>query len=89
MSDELSWTTHVDGEPVDLPVTIDAIRAALPEEQRPVFDAEIGRTPVESLLRTLAVWALPAEAWEQIDADVARLRAGDHSGFHPHAGDAA
>ncbi|MCS0638934.1 hypothetical protein NX801_25455 [Streptomyces sp. LP05-1] len=89
MDDKMSWKTHVDGQPVRLPSTIDEIRAALPEDQRPVFDEEIGRTPVDQLPQVLAVWALPPAAREQIDADIARLKAGDHSGFHPHSGDAA
>ncbi|GAA2265947.1 hypothetical protein GCM10010232_67770 [Streptomyces amakusaensis] len=78
-----AWTTRIGGEPVGLPMTIESVRAALPEEERAEFTAQIESTPGPQLAQVLATWALPAPAWEQIEADIARLKAGDHSGFHP------
>ncbi|MEV7416509.1 hypothetical protein [Streptomyces sp. NPDC089919] len=45
-----TWTTHVHGERTELPTTIDGIRATLPENQRPAFNAEIGATPADELM---------------------------------------
>ncbi|MFF8955482.1 hypothetical protein [Streptomyces sp. NPDC014894] len=77
-----TWTTCIDGEQVELPTTIESVRAALPEAERAEFTARIEGAPGPQLAQVLATWALPAAVWEQIDADVARLETGDHSGFH-------
>lgn len=75
-----TWTTYIDGEPVQVPATIEGIRATLDEADRTVFDAQIGRTPAQDLHQVLARWALPAEAENEDDAAVARLKAGDFTG---------
>ncbi|MFI5945582.1 hypothetical protein ACIBCB_35795 [Streptomyces uncialis] len=77
------WTSYVDGEPVEVPATIAGVRAALEPGQHAQFDDEIGRTPAPQLAQVLAMWALPDGAWKQIEADFAKLEAGDHEGFHP------
>ncbi|MFG2174757.1 hypothetical protein ACGFMO_25930 [Streptomyces niveus] len=75
-----AWTTYIDGELVQIPATIEGIRATLDESDRAVFDTEIGRTPAQDLHQALARWALPAEAEAEDDAAVARLKAGDFTG---------
>jgi hypothetical protein len=78
-----TWTTHIRGERVEVPATIEGIRATLAPADTAAFDAEITRTPAQDLHRVLARWALPAEA-EAEDLDVvARLKAGDFSGCTP------
>ncbi|MGW6744867.1 hypothetical protein ACWGDX_29720 [Streptomyces sp. NPDC055025] len=80
-----TWTTLIGGESVEIPATIDGVRAALADEPERLagFEAEIGRTPASELPRTLAAWALPPEAWAEIDAQFDRLAAGDFSGCTP------
>jgi hypothetical protein len=84
MSDitEATWTAYVHGKPVQLPATIDGIRAKLPSDRREAFEAEIGKTPGAELEQKLGLWALKTcpGAVEEMDDTVARLRAGDFSG---------
>lgn len=75
-----TWTTYIDGEPVQVPATIEGIHSTLGEVDRTVFDAQIGRTPAQDLHQVLARWALPAGAEAEDDATVARLKAGDFTG---------
>ncbi|KUL46025.1 hypothetical protein ADL22_10930 [Streptomyces sp. NRRL F-4489] len=82
------WKTVIDGELVEVPATMDGIRAALPEKDRAAFDAEVRRTPAQDLHRVLARWALPAAAENEDEAIVARLRDGDFTGCVPQDGDA-
>ncbi|MEW1654258.1 MULTISPECIES: hypothetical protein [unclassified Streptomyces] len=82
-----TWNTVIDGVLVEVPATIDGIRATLPEADRAAFEAEVRRTPAQELHRVLARWALPAAAEEEDDAIVARLRAGDFTGCVPQDGD--
>ncbi|MFD5321423.1 hypothetical protein [Streptomyces sp. NPDC127098] len=79
---EATWATYVDGERVELPATIDGIRAALPAQQRGEFDTEVGSTPANELPRVLGHWALRThpQAWDEVEAEFARLEAGDYSG---------
>lgn len=81
-----TWTTTIDGQPVEIPATIDGIRAVLPEKDLEAYDAEIRQTPAQDLHRVLARWALPPEAEAEDDDLVARLKAGDFTGCVP-AGD--
>ncbi|MCX4660166.1 hypothetical protein ACIBCB_31720 [Streptomyces uncialis] len=76
------WTTTVHGREVELPSTIADVRAALAEELRAAFDAEIGSTPGPDLPLRLAMWALRTVpgAVEEMDDQVDRLRSGDYSG---------
>ncbi|OKH96443.1 hypothetical protein [Streptomyces uncialis] len=76
------WTTTVHGREVELPSTITDVRAALAEELRAAFDAEIGSTPGPDLPLRLAMWALRTVpgAVEEMDDQVDRLRSGDYSG---------
>ncbi|WP_372412067.1 hypothetical protein [Streptomyces luteireticuli] len=70
-----TWTTHIDGELVEIPATIDTVRTALLKEQRVVFDAEVGSAPADQLPLVLASWALSlTSAGEEDDAVIARLR---------------
>ncbi|MCM2424289.1 hypothetical protein [Streptomyces sp. RKAG293] len=77
---EATWTTHIRGERVEIPATIEGIRATLPAADVDAFDAEIAHTPAQDLHRVLARWALPAAAIAEDDDALARLRAGDFSG---------
>ncbi|MFI5617616.1 hypothetical protein [Streptomyces sp. NPDC051567] len=77
------WTTSVGGEPVQVPATIEGVRATLTEERAAAFEAEIRRTPAFRLARTPTAWALPPQAWAEIDADTERVAAGDLSGCTP------
>jgi hypothetical protein len=43
--------------------TIRSVRASLPEEQRPLFQAEIERTPLDQIPEVVAVWELRARAF--------------------------
>ncbi|MGW6457206.1 hypothetical protein ACWF94_15020 [Streptomyces sp. NPDC055078] len=79
-----TWTTRIGGEFVEIPATINGVRAALPESERAAFDAEVGSTPAGQLQLVLANWSLsttPAE--DEDEAVVARLRIGDFSGCVP------
>ncbi|MCM2388940.1 hypothetical protein [Streptomyces albipurpureus] len=82
MAEKTTWTTLVDGREVQIPATIDGVRATLAGEPERLaeFEAEIGRTPAFQLAQTLATWALPAEAWSEINAEMDRLAAGDFAG---------
>jgi hypothetical protein len=78
-----TWTTYIGDEKVQLPATIDGIRAALPgDADRVAFDAEVSRTPGQELHQVLARWALATrpDAQQADDELVERLRAGDFSG---------
>ncbi|MGW1980718.1 hypothetical protein [Streptomyces sp. NPDC001889] len=82
MSETPAWTTYVDGELVELPMTIESVRAQLTDdEERTEFDAQIAQTPAPQLPQVLAAWALPATAWERIDENIGRIKAGER--FHP------
>ncbi|MFE2044715.1 hypothetical protein ACFXAZ_28110 [Streptomyces sp. NPDC059477] len=85
MDEKTTWTTRVDGREVQIPATIDGVRRALAADPARLaeFETEIGRTPAAQLARTLAMWALPAEAWAEIDAAMDRLADGDFSGCTP------
>ncbi|MFI7278610.1 hypothetical protein [Streptomyces sp. NPDC049879] len=77
------WTTTgPDGREIELPSTIAAVRAALPEEQRAAYDAELETVPGPRLTRWLVMRALETVPGltEADEAVVARLRAGDYSG---------
>ncbi|MGW1994719.1 hypothetical protein [Embleya sp. NPDC001921] len=75
--------THVRGQAVVLPDTLDGIRAALPEERRAEFDKVIGATPLRQIAQVALIdFALPDEAHEEDEGQIARLRAGDFSGLH-------
>lgn len=77
-----TWTTFVRGHRVELPATIDGIRAALPEAERSDFDTEVGATRGEDLHRVLGHWALRThpEAVAEMEEEFARLEAGDYTG---------
>ncbi|MFJ4769941.1 hypothetical protein ACIP88_12585 [Streptomyces uncialis] len=85
MDEKATWTTLIDGQEVRIPATIDGVRQALADDPARLaeFEAEIGRTPAARLAQTLAMWALPAGAWAEIDATMERLAAGDFSGCTP------
>ncbi|MGW1993377.1 hypothetical protein [Embleya sp. NPDC001921] len=75
--------THVRGKTIVLPDTLDEIRANLPEERREEFDRVIGSTPLRQIAQVaLFDFALPDEAHEEDEEQIARLRAGDFSGLH-------
>lgn len=78
-----TWRTHIDGREVEIPATIEGIRAIVPEGDVEKYDAQVRHTPAQDLHKVLARWALPQEAADEDDAVVARLRSGDFSGCVP------
>ncbi|MFF2375016.1 hypothetical protein ACFVUW_11600 [Streptomyces xiamenensis] len=78
-----TWGTYVDGERVELPATIDDIRAALPAERRPDFDRAVGAAAPADLHLLLGHWALETrpDIRARDEATYARLEAGDFTGF--------
>ncbi|MER7047033.1 MULTISPECIES: hypothetical protein [Streptomyces] len=73
--------TTIGGEIVDLPGTLEGIRASLPEEQRNEFEREIWSAPLTEVPLIAARWGRPQEAHDEDEALVQQLRAGDFSGF--------
>ncbi|GLF99861.1 hypothetical protein [Streptomyces yaizuensis] len=74
-----TWTTVIGGELLEIPATIEGIRATLSPERAAEFDRVVARTHASKLPQVLADWALPAEALAEEDEVIARLKAGDHS----------
>ncbi|MDT0270543.1 hypothetical protein RM844_30150 [Streptomyces sp. DSM 44915] len=82
--------THVNGELVELPGTIAAVRETLPAEERDEFTREAETTPAPELVGVLARWALRGTAADAEDEDVfRRLERGDHGGCVPADDEAA
>lgn len=73
--------THVRGQAVVLPDTLDGIRAALPEERRAEFDKIIGATPLHQIAQVAIFdFAMPEDAHRESDEQMARIHAGDYTG---------
>ncbi|GLF96892.1 hypothetical protein [Streptomyces yaizuensis] len=81
MDDEPVLRTRIGGRTVDLPGTLDGIRAALPEGQREAFDRAVGSAPLLDVPLIAARWGLPQEARDEDDALADQLRTGDFTGF--------
>ncbi|MFD7547404.1 hypothetical protein ACFV0R_25900 [Streptomyces sp. NPDC059578] len=81
MSDAPVLRTNIGGRMVDLPASLDGIRAALPADQRDTFDREIGSAPIIDVPLIAARWSLPQEAQDEEEAMLQRLRNGDFGGF--------
>ncbi|MEU0955855.1 hypothetical protein ABZ353_26500 [Streptomyces niveus] len=47
------------------------------------FETQLGGVPAMELPAFVAAYALPRQAWEEIDDRIERLRAGDFSGCTP------
>ncbi|MGW1974253.1 hypothetical protein [Streptomyces sp. NPDC001889] len=78
-----TWTTLIGGKLVEVPATIEGIRATLSPERAAEFDQVVARTHASKLPQVLADWALPEEALAEEDEVIARLKAGDHSDSIP------
>jgi hypothetical protein len=80
-----TWKTVHDGEPVELPATIDGIRAALPEDRREEFLDEVYAAPASELHLLLGHWALETrpDIRSSDEAFMDRLAAGDFTGCVP------
>ncbi|QDY80654.1 hypothetical protein [Streptomyces qinzhouensis] len=85
MDEKRSWSTLIEGREVRIPATIDGVRQALAYDPELLteFERELGGTPALELPAFLAAYALPRKAWDEIDATIERLRAGDFSGCTP------
>ncbi|ANW21641.1 hypothetical protein [Streptomyces clavuligerus] len=81
MGEEPVLRTRIGGRTVDLPGTLDGIRASLPREQRAAFDREVGSAPLLDVPLIAARWGLPQEARDEDDALADQLRTGDFTGF--------
>ncbi|MFC9067940.1 MULTISPECIES: hypothetical protein [Streptomyces] len=77
------WNTYVDGECVELPATIDDIRAALPAERHSEFERAVGAAAPADLHLLLGHWALETrpDIRARDAATFARVEAGDFTGF--------
>ncbi|MFI1827023.1 hypothetical protein ACH41E_11345 [Streptomyces sp. NPDC020412] len=73
--------TNIGDRAVDLPASLDGIRASLPEDQREEFDREIGSALITDIPLIAARWSLPQEARDEDEAMLQQLRNGDFSGF--------
>jgi hypothetical protein len=72
------------GQPARPEPTIRMVRAALPEAHRDAFQAEIERTPLHLIGRTLAAWDLRARALANPTMIAMARRIGDeHAGRAP------
>jgi hypothetical protein len=76
------WRTWHDGEEIELPASIDGIRAALPAERRAEFDREVGGAAPAELELLLGHWALETrpDLRAADEETFRRLEAGDFSG---------
>ncbi|MFI5621796.1 hypothetical protein [Streptomyces sp. NPDC051567] len=79
---EPAWRAHVGGQLVEIPATIDAVCEVLASdpERLAEFEEQLGSVPALELPAFVAAYALPRQAWDEIDASIERLRAGDFSG---------
>ncbi|MFD4833779.1 hypothetical protein ACFWPV_28625 [Streptomyces uncialis] len=73
--------TNIGDRAVDLPASLDGIRASLSEELREEFDREIGSALITDVPLIAARWSLPHEARDEDEAMLQQLRNGDFSGF--------
>ncbi|MFI8437886.1 hypothetical protein ACIGJO_29915 [Streptomyces sp. NPDC079020] len=78
---DASFRTVIDGELVELPCTIAAIRAGMTPDQAAAFDREIDHVPAPELPVTLVHWALAGTAADDEDeALFDRLACGEDIG---------
>ncbi|MFD3485000.1 hypothetical protein [Streptomyces sp. NPDC058665] len=70
---DVRWTMH-DGERVEVPATIGGIRAALPEERRAQFDAEIDAANIEELYNVVRRWIVELASFPEDEDIFAQLR---------------
>lgn len=74
------WSIPLAGGRVEIPSSIDSIRAHLTGKRLAAFDAAVADTPAKHLLYVLLDHSLPADAEDLDPATVARLRSGDFTG---------
>ncbi|MEU0685979.1 hypothetical protein [Streptomyces uncialis] len=74
------WSVPLDGGRIEIPSSIEGVRAALEARELAEFDAEIARTPAKHLVYVILGWALPSEAEERNPEAVGRLKSGDFTG---------
>ncbi|MFJ4774003.1 hypothetical protein ACIP88_33665 [Streptomyces uncialis] len=82
------WSVLLAGERVEIPASIDGVRARLDGQRLAAFDAAVDRTPAKHLVYVLLEHALAAGAESTDPAAVARLRSGDFSGVLDQDNDA-
>jgi len=80
-----TWRTWHDGQEVELPASIDGIRAALPEDRREEFLDEVYAAPADQLHLLLGHWALETrpDLRAADEAVMDRLAAGDFADCAP------
>ncbi|WP_187337563.1 MULTISPECIES: hypothetical protein [unclassified Streptomyces] len=82
------WSVPLDGGRIEIPSSIEGVRAALDARELAEFEAEIARTPAKHLVYVILGWALPPDA-EKVNPDaVGRLQSGDFSGVLDENGEA-
>ncbi|MFJ2819463.1 hypothetical protein [Streptomyces sp. NPDC087294] len=78
--------TVINGELVELPGTIAAVRAAMDTDQAAEFDREIEHVPAAELPAALVRWALAGTGADDEDEEIfERLAAGEDIGAAPAA----
>ncbi|WP_405645350.1 hypothetical protein [Streptomyces uncialis] len=82
------WSVPLDGGRIEIPSSIEGVRAALEARGLAEFDAEIARTPAKHLVYVILGWALPPDAEEADPEAVGRLKSGDFSGVLDENGEA-
>ncbi|MEU5160225.1 hypothetical protein AB0G74_11535 [Streptomyces sp. NPDC020875] len=68
------WTVRNE-ERVEVPTTVDAVRAALPDSRKRLFEEELGRATVETVADVLRHWILELASDPEDDEEFARLEA--------------
>ncbi|MFE3017735.1 hypothetical protein [Streptomyces sp. NPDC059256] len=74
------WSIPLAGGRVEVPSSIEGVRAVVESGRLAEFDAEIARTPAKHLVYVILGWALPAGAEDTDPEVVGRLRSGDFTG---------
>ncbi|MEO3978027.1 hypothetical protein [Streptomyces sp. CAU 1734] len=82
---EPTWRAHVGGRLVEIPATTDAVREALADdpERLAEFEAQLGSTPALERAALVAAYALPRQAWDEIDASIERVTSLAHPAGRP------
>ncbi|MFJ4768265.1 hypothetical protein ACIP88_03960 [Streptomyces uncialis] len=67
------WTVHHE-ERVEVPATVDGIRAALTADERQLFDKELGGATVETVAEVLRHWVLEVASEPEDEEVFTRLK---------------
>ncbi|GLF95299.1 hypothetical protein [Streptomyces yaizuensis] len=68
------WTVRHE-QRVEVPATVEGIRAALPEDERQRFEMELGRATAETVADVVRHWVLNLASGPEDEDEFARLEA--------------